>query len=78
MRLSRSASLQRRLVVDEAARRRDEIGMRLHQREFARADHAAVVLGQRTGDRDDNPSGAATRRASTFSPPRSAISVADR
>src|SRR5581483_4300197 len=30
--------LERHLVVDEAARSGDEIGMRLHQREFARAD----------------------------------------
>ena len=50
--LLRSASLQRRLVVDKSPRRGDEIGMGLHQREFARADHAAVLLGQRAGDRD--------------------------
>ena len=52
MRLSRSASRQRGLVVDEAARGGDEIGVRLHQREFARADHAAAFPGQRATDRD--------------------------
>src|SRR6516165_8054211 len=38
---------QRRLVVDEAARGADEIGVRLHQRELARADHAARALVER-------------------------------
>ena len=42
---------QRALVVDKAARGGDEKSVRLHQREFAGADHAAIVVGQRTGDR---------------------------
>ena len=53
IRLSRSASYERLLVVNEAARRGDEERVRLHQRELARADHAAIVLGQGTGDRDE-------------------------
>src|ERR1700677_2094219 len=42
---------QRVLVVDKAAGGRDEIGMRLHSREFAGADHAAIIFRQRTGNR---------------------------
>ena len=38
-------------VVNEAARGGDEIGVRLHQGKFARADHAPALLGQRTIDR---------------------------
>ena len=44
---------QRGLVVNEAARGGDEKRVRLHQREFAGADHAAIVLGQRARDRDE-------------------------
>src|SRR6266851_5261138 len=39
-------------IMDKAARRGDEIGMRLHSCEFARADHGAALFGQRTGDPD--------------------------
>ena len=38
---------QRSLVMDEAARRADEIGMRLHQRILRRADHPARLVRQR-------------------------------
>src|SRR5690606_39954969 len=41
------------LVVNEAAGGGDEIGMRLHQCEFAVADHAAAVPRQRAVDRDE-------------------------
>ena len=44
---------ERALVVDVAARGGDEIGVRLHQRERARADHAARALVERTVDRHE-------------------------
>src|SRR5581483_4052453 len=40
------------LVMDEAARGGDEEGVRLHQRELPRADHAAALFGQWAVDRD--------------------------
>ena len=43
---------QRGFIVDKAPRRGDEIGVRLHQREFALPDHAAAFPGQRTTDGD--------------------------
>ncbi len=39
--------------MDVAARRRDEIGVRLHQRVFARADHPARLFRQRAVDRHE-------------------------
>src|SRR5262249_14848873 len=45
--------IQRALVVDEAARGGDEEGMWLHQRELARADHAAAAGIERTADRNE-------------------------
>src|SRR6516225_10081204 len=44
---------ERALVMYEAARRGDEIGVRLHQRELARADHAAGSFVERAVDRHE-------------------------
>ena len=43
---------QRGFIMDEPARRRDEVSVRLHQRELACADHAAAFFRERTGDGD--------------------------
>ena len=45
--------MQRALVVNEAAGRGDEEGVRLHQREFPRTDHAAASGVERAADRDE-------------------------
>src|SRR5579871_1541435 len=46
-------ALQRLLVVDRAARRRNKVSGRLHQRVFARADQVAGFRRERAIDRDE-------------------------
>src|SRR4051794_31351750 len=43
---------QRGFIMDEAPRRRNEISVRLHQRELSRPDHTPAFFGERTGDGD--------------------------